>query len=141
MTSTRAVLDTNIWVASIHWRGKPYQIRKYVEQGVFTSVLSLAILTEVMYILRTHFQLSDEEAYEWYCRIGESSEIVLPVHSLNVVVDDPDDNKFIECAVEGHAAYLVSRDNDLLRIGRYDKVQIVDDSEFLESLSRLTLQS
>ncbi len=140
MILPRAVLDTNIWVASIHWRGKPYQIRKYVEQGAFTSVLSLAILTEIMWILRTHFRLSDDEAYEWYCRIGENSEIVFPVRPLNVVPDDPDDNKFIECAVEGHAAYLVSRDNDLLRIGQYDGIQIVDDSEFLEFLSRVTLQ-
>lgn len=139
MTSTRAVLDTNIWVASIHWWGKPYQIRKYAEQGIFTSVLSLAILTEVMYVLRTHFRLSDEEAYEWYCRLGESAEIVFPVHPLNVVVDDPDDNKFVECAVEGHAAYLVSRDNDLLRLGQYEKLQIVDDAEFLESLSQVAV--
>lgn len=131
----RAVLDTNIWIASIHWQGKPYQIRQYAAQGIFTSVLSLAILTEIVYVLRTYFRLSDEEVYEWYCRIGEISEFVFPIHLLHVVLDDPSDNKFVECAIAGRAAYIVSRDNDLLRIGRYDKVKIVDDVEFLDFLS------
>lgn len=141
MTSTcRAVLDTNIWIASIYWRGRLYQIRNYAEQEIFTSVSSLAILTEVIRVLRTHFRLSDEEVYEWYCRIGEISEFVFPVHSLHVVLDDPSDNKFVECAIAGLAAYIVSRDNDLLRLGRYDQVKIVDDVEFLESLSPVTSQ-
>lgn len=137
---SRAMLDTNIWVSSIYWRGKPYQIRKFAERGIFTSVLSLAILTEVIYVLRAYVRLSDEEAYEWYCWIGESSEFVFPIYPLNAVLDDPDDNKFVECAVEGHAAYIVSRDNDLLRLGQYAQVQIVDDAEFLEHLSQVTMQ-
>ena len=137
----RAVLDTNIWVSSIRWRGRPYRIRKFAEQRTFTSVLSLAILAELTRVLREYFGLSDEEAYEWHCRIGERSELVAPVHLLNAVPDDPDDNKFVECAVEGGAKYIVSRDNDLLRLGRYDSVQIVDDAEFLGILTRQPLES
>ncbi len=131
----RAVLNTNIWVAGIRWRGRPYRIRKFAEQRAFTSVLSLAILAEITRVLREYFGLSDEEAYEWHCRIGENSELVAPVHLLNAVPDDPDDNKFVECAVEGGAKYIVSRDNDLLRLGQYDSVQIVDDAEFLDVLT------
>lgn len=131
----RAVLDTNIWVAGIRWRGRPYRIRKFAEQRAFTSVLSLAILAEITRVLREYFGLSDEEAYEWHCRIGENSELVAPVHPLDAVSDDPDDNKFVECAVEGGAKYIVSRDNDLLRLGQYDSVQIVDDAEFIDVLT------
>jgi len=136
-----AVLDTNIWVASIRWSGRPRRIREFAERGVFTSVLSLAILAEITRVLREYFGLSDEEAYEWHCRIGESSEIVTPICFLNAVLDDPDDNKFVECAVEGRARYIVSRDDDLLRLGQYDTVQIVDDTEFLDILTRLFLKA
>jgi len=134
----RAVLDTNIWAASIRWRGRPYRIRRFAEQKGFTSVLSLAILAEITRVLREYFGLSDEEAYEWHCRIGENSELVAPTRPLNAVPDDPDDNKFVECAVEGRAKYIVSRDDDLLRLGQYDTVQIVDDAEFLGILTRLS---
>jgi putative PIN family toxin of toxin-antitoxin system len=135
-----AVLDTNIWVASIRWSGRPRCIREFAERGVFISVLSLVILAEITRVLREYFGLSDEEAYEWHCRIGGSSEIVTPVRFLNVVPDDPDDNKFVECAVEGSARYIVSRDDDLLRLGQYDTVQIVDDAKFLEILNCLFLK-
>lgn len=136
----RSVLDTNIWVASILWRGKPYRIRKFAERRAFTSVLSLAILAEITRVLREYFGLSDEEAYEWLCRIGESSEVITPTRTLNAVPGDPDDNKFVECAVEGGARYIVSRDNDLLRLGQYDAVQIVDDAEFFDILIRPPLE-
>jgi predicted nucleic acid-binding protein len=91
------VLDTNIWIASIRWRGRPYRIRKAVEAKVFIS------------------------------------DLVIPTCLLNAVPDDPDDNKFIDCAVEGNADYIISRDDDLLRLQRYDSVQIVNDTDFLDS--------
>ncbi|MEA3396699.1 MAG: putative toxin-antitoxin system toxin component, PIN family [Chloroflexota bacterium] len=136
----RAVLDTNIWVASIRWRGRSCRIRKLAEQREFNSVLSLAILAEITRVLREYFGLSDEEVYEWHCRIGASSDVVAPTRFLNAIPDDPDDNKFVECAIKGRAKYIVSRDNDLLRLGQYDTVQIVDDAEFLDILLSSSLE-
>ncbi len=130
----RAVLDTNIWIASINWRGTAFQIREFAQAGTFTSITSLPALVEVSRVLRQYFAFSDEVAYEWYCHIGELSEIVLPVQELNVVVDDPDDNKFIECAVEGNAQYIVSQDKDLLRLKQYRDIQIVNAQTFLNHL-------
>ncbi len=46
------------------------------------------------------------------------------------VVRDPEDNKILESAVEARAEYLVTSDNDLLKIGEYQKVKIVNPSEF-----------
>ncbi|MCB0153712.1 MAG: putative toxin-antitoxin system toxin component, PIN family [Anaerolineae bacterium] len=54
-----------------------------------------------------------------------------PQHSLDVVPDDPDDNKFIECALEGRANFIVTRDSDLLRLNQYQSIEIVDDEAFL----------
>ncbi len=47
-------------------------------------------------------------------------------------MDDPDDNKFLECAVEAKAEFVICGDPHLLRIGRYKAVKIVDVEEFLE---------
>lgn len=46
------------------------------------------------------------------------------------VVRDPEDNKILESAVEAGADYLISSDNDLLRLGSYGNVKIVNPSEF-----------
>lgn len=46
------------------------------------------------------------------------------------VVVDPEDNKILESAVESGAEYLITRDNDLLAIGQYDDVKIVEPGTF-----------
>ncbi|MBE5891038.1 MAG: putative toxin-antitoxin system toxin component, PIN family [Lachnospiraceae bacterium] len=48
------------------------------------------------------------------------------------VCRDPDDDKFLECAVDAKALYIVSGDNDLLDIKAYDGIQIITAKEFCE---------
>lgn len=48
------------------------------------------------------------------------------------VCRDPDDNKFIACAVDADAVYIVSGDNDLLTVRQYGKIEIVTAAEFCE---------
>ena len=45
-------------------------------------------------------------------------------------VQDPEDNKILESAVEAEADFLVSSDNDLLRLGNFEGVDIVNPAEF-----------
>jgi len=47
---------------------------------------------------------------------------------------DPDDNKFISCAVDGKCLYIVSGDDDLLSVGNYGDVEILTVAEFLSRL-------
>ena len=57
--------------------------------------------------------------------------------SSNVeVCRDPDDNKFLECAVDAGCLYIVSGDKDLLSIGEYEGVQILTASDFLKTYGR-----
>jgi predicted nucleic acid-binding protein len=46
------------------------------------------------------------------------------------VVRDPEDNKILESAVESRAEYLITSDNDLLTLGEYDNVKIVNPTQF-----------
>ena len=50
------------------------------------------------------------------------------------VCRDPEDNKFIECAVEAKCVFVVSGDKDLLTVKKYRDIQIVTVAEFLDSL-------
>jgi len=127
----RATLDTNIWLSSILWTGRPYWIRKAIEGKEFISVTSLKILNELTRVLREYFQFSDDDAYEWYLRVGEMSEVLSPKLTLNLIEDDPDDNKFVECALEGRARYVVTRDRHLLKVKEYEGVRMVDDGKFI----------
>ena len=45
---------------------------------------------------------------------------------------DPDDDKFIECAIDAKAMYIVSGDQDLLDVGTYEGVEIITAAQFCE---------
>jgi len=60
------------------------------------------------------------------------AEIVSPRFSLSVVQDDPDDDKFLECAIEFQAEYIVSGDKHLLSLGSYQGILIVNPRRFIE---------
>jgi putative PIN family toxin of toxin-antitoxin system len=130
----RPVPDTNIWLASIRWRGLSYQIRSLREAGEIQLLTSLSILSELTRVLREYFNFSDEIAYEWYQRIAFYSEVISPKRFINAVPNDADDNKFVEYAVEGEADYIISRDNDLLQIGEYNGILILNDVDFMAAL-------
>lgn len=59
------------------------------------------------------------------------STIISPVTRLDAVKEDPDDNRILECAVDGMVDYLVSQDNHLLKFSKYGKIRIVSPEEFL----------
>lgn len=61
--------------------------------------------------------------------------MVIPTEEFNVVLD-PDDNKFIEAAVEGKAEFIISQDKHLLILKNYKGIKILKPEEFLEILEK-----
>lgn len=61
----------------------------------------------------------------------KTMEIIEPVTQIEIC-RDPDDNKFLGCARDSHALYIVSGDKDLLVIERFGNVQIVTAKDFCE---------
>ena len=57
---------------------------------------------------------------------------VTPAVQLDVIKEDPPDNRILECGVAAGVDYIVSGDNDLLRLGRYDSIRILSVSDFLD---------
>ena len=56
---------------------------------------------------------------------------------LSVVADDPEDDKFLECAQLAEAGYLVTNDDHLLRLGSFDGTRILKPSEFRKVLQQV----
>lgn len=54
--------------------------------------------------------------------------------ALTAVCRDPDDNMVLECALEGHAQYIVSGDKDLAELKQFRGIRIVRAAEFLSLL-------
>src|ERR1041384_4977136 len=105
----RAVIDTNV-IVSAHlkehgWEAKVFQLAL---AGRFELCTSDAILSEYESTLRrTKFSLNPKRIEDSLAAIRSASTIVVPTKTVTAS-PDPDDNKFMECAEEGEANYLVT---------------------------------
>ena len=123
--SIRAVLDTNVFVSGIHWTGASEKVLRAWLEERFVLVSSTPITDEIVRVLMAFKVPLEPEDIAWWERlILEKSVVVFPIRHLDVVKDDPSDNKFIEAAVEGNARYVVSQDKHLLTIKAYGFVKM-----------------
>jgi putative PIN family toxin of toxin-antitoxin system len=128
----RVVIDTNIYISAIFWNGKPREVIDLGRDGKILIFTSTDIENEIAEKLKTKFKLADEEVNQI---LLDFSTFTLPVtHSrqIFVVQDDPDDNKFIWCAIECRADYIVSGDTHLLNLKEFEGIKIFRVSEFLK---------
>lgn len=129
----RVVLDTNVFVSGIFFTGPPYQILKAWQQQRIDIVVSAPILEEYR---RVGKKLADQFRGVDLSPVLElvvaMAVVVEPVELSEPVCDDPDDDKFIACAISGQAQYIVSGDKYLLRLSGYQGVEILTPRQFLD---------
>lgn len=127
----RVVIDTNVFVSSF-FGGHPRKIIDLWKQGAITWCVSRSILNEYTAVL-VRLGLTGEKELAELLRLfagGRSVLFAARTPSLDVV-RDPDDNKFIECAVALKAAHIISGDKDLLAIKDYAGIRILSPRQFL----------
>ena len=131
----RITADSNIYVSALQFGGKPLRLLKLALDGQIQLTISDHILEETLDVLGNKFGLSSERVAAAKQYIGSCTERVVPALTLNVVPSDPDDNRVLECAVAAHAERIVSGDGDLLRMGSYEGIRIVNVSDFLAGMA------
>jgi putative PIN family toxin of toxin-antitoxin system len=133
----RAVVDLNIIVSAlISPRGTPARVIALWQRGAFALVFSapmLQTLKEVLGTRRLRRQFIDPHDAESLMHDLETLAAVMPGDvTVTGVVRDPDDDEVLAAAVEGDVDYVVTGDNDLLVLGRYEAVPIVSPASFIE---------
>jgi len=128
----KVVIDTNVFVSSF-FGGNPRKIVDMWKQGKLTLCLSKEIVSEYTTVLDRIGLENQKELKEIFSLFARGIHSVFrgktPV--LKVVIDDPDDDKFIECAVALKAEYIISGDKDLLEVSEYLGIKILNPREFL----------
>lgn len=136
----RAVLDANVLVSAlISSRGSPGKILAFWEQERFELVISSTILDELQRVIH-HPRIQEryrlpEEAVDRFMELITSQAILLtPEQTLQIVQEDPTDNRYLEYAQAGGAAYLVTGDRRLLVLEAYEGILILPPAGFLALL-------
>lgn len=137
----RAVLDTNILV-SMALGGQIAKINDAWRAGKFLLIVSDEIASEYLKVLqRPKFHLKPRAIAAIIGRIYRKAEFVLPQERITQIQADPEDNKFLEAAIEGKADAIVSGDKHLLELKKFRSIPILTASEFLDLLANEQGQS
>lgn len=142
MLKIRAVIDANILVSGIiSPKGAPRKILNLARKGVFKAVTSISINHETLNVLHrayiyTKYNLTEEIIDDISAFLYEGAVLTEDQYTVARVRKDPGDNKFIACALEGEADYIVSGDAHLLSLKHYRGIQIVDARGFLKILGK-----
>ncbi len=131
---TRIVADTNIYISALMFGGLPGVLVNLGLMQAFTLVISPALLDELQDKLRVKFGVLAQDASAIRVKLETVGDLIDPAIVLEVVTDDPDDNRVLECAVAGRADYIVSGDRHLLKLKEHAGIKILTAREFLDRL-------
>ncbi len=133
----RIVLDTNVVLSALLWRGTPWRLLQAIERDeaiqLFTSAALLAELADVMTrpVPAKRLALFGRTARDLLTDYIEAADLVTPSTLPAVVSADPDDDEVIAAAIAAHAELIVSGDHHLLDLGSHQGIRIVTAAEAL----------
>ncbi len=138
----KVVLDTNVLISGTFWEGEAYEILSLVESKTIRWFASREMLEEYNRVIDCEeivekIKEKDLTIKSVAIKALELCQLVEPKRRVLAVVDDPSDNKFLECALEASADYLITYDKrHLLKLEQFEGIEIVSPGTFLRILRR-----
>jgi putative PIN family toxin of toxin-antitoxin system len=133
----KVVFDTNVWVSI------------FLEDILYDEFLQVKQNLTIYVSKDTTLELSRVLLYPKIARVLEKngirkkdvlrvitvdSKLVEPKIKLQVLKEDTEDNKVLECALAARADFIVSGDKHLLELGKFKKTRILTPRDFFDSL-------
>lgn len=131
------VLDTNLIISALlSPQGTPSKIFERWEEGKFDVAVSDPLLDELGRALgyeriNKYFRETDFNRDVFIKHLRETAILVKPQMRLEVVANDPEDNRLLECAVTSGSSYIISGDQHLLDLKEYQGIQILSPAGFI----------
>jgi len=137
----RAVVDTNLFISGIFGKGSlSSKLQDLWINQEFELITSIKIMKEVSRVLRypriqQRFHPKDETLKRFFRLVFRKAVITKDTYKTDKIIDDQSDNKFLACALEGKADYIVSRDPHLRNLKQFHGINIVDASTFVKKVT------
>jgi len=128
----RIILDTNVVISGIFFAGPPYQILKAWREGKLHLLISEEILAEYRRVGETlALQFPSIDLLPILDMLRANAEVISVKYLSEPVCDDPDDDKFLACALAGECKLIVSGDKHLLKVSGFRSIKVLKPREFV----------
>jgi len=125
------VLDTNVFIAAyFNRKSASARIIDLCLENKHKLIFSPRLRKELRLILKN--VRAEREFREKIRSLFVNASKVKPTKKVFTVKEDPEDNKFLECALEGEADYLITSDRHLLELGEFAQTKICKPTQFLK---------
>lgn len=135
---SKVVIDTNCLIASLSRKGKYYNVWKGLQEGKFILCVSNDIINEYLEIIGNKTNSFIAENVVQLLVNCEFVELHEPFFHFHKIKTDPDDNKFIDCAIASNAMCIVSNDRhfDAAKADDFPPVVVLTIAQFMGWLSQ-----
>jgi putative PIN family toxin of toxin-antitoxin system len=136
----RVVLDTNVLISALLFKGEVSRIVGLWQKGKITPVISKETFDELRTVLEyPKFSLSRVEIKSMIAHeILPFFEVINVGEHIKGACRDPEDDKFISCAISANADYIVTGDKDLSHLKEYQSIRIIHASDFIKMFDLIT---
>jgi putative PIN family toxin of toxin-antitoxin system len=131
----RVVADTNVLISALGWKGNERDLLNLAIDNKIKLVFSKETFEELIRVMNyPKFGFSKKQKTRFILILSTIGSFVKIREKLQVIKDDPSDNRFLETAVDGKASYIVSGDEHLLKIKDFRGIKIISSREFIGSV-------
>jgi len=135
----RAIIDTNVLVAGLLWRGSPHALLEHAHAGTLTVISSSTLITELADVLgRDKFAVilskTSTSLQQTIAEVRQLAELIEPPPLEYRVCRDPADDHVLALALAANADTVVSGDDDLLVLGSFAGIPIVTPADAVKRL-------
>lgn len=128
----KVVIDTNVLLVSISSRSPHHWIFLGIIKKQFDIIVSTEILSEYAEIIQKHMGIIVADSVLAVIENLENQIQVSPTFKFNLIAADPDDNKFVDCAIAANADFILTEDKHMheLKGSKFPKVVTKSIAEF-----------
>jgi uncharacterized protein len=129
----RIVLDTNVLLVSASRRSALYSIFEAFIEGQYELCVTTDILLEYQEVLTRHVGIDFADEILRTITSASNTVMVTNYFQWDLIKEDPDDNKFVDCAISCGADFITTDDRhfQVLRFVPFPKVEVLSSSAFL----------
>jgi putative PIN family toxin of toxin-antitoxin system len=137
----RAIIDTNVFIAGLLWRGSPHVLLEHARAGTLTVISSSTLIAELADVLgRAKFAAilskTSTSLERTIAEVRQLAELIDPPPLERPVCRDSTDDHVLALALSANADMVVSGDDDLLVLRSFANIPIVTPADAVQRLVR-----
>lgn len=130
------VIDTNSLIMAISSRSNYHKIWQSFLDGDYYMCISNEILEEYAEVIARNIGVNLARYVVYTILERKNTKLITPFYNWNLITADPDDNKFVDCAIAANAKFIVTEDHhfNVLKEIQFPSVEVINIDEFLKEL-------